>query len=473
MTRRIALTFLALLTVLLLLAVVPLGWLLTDREQTSFNSGQLADTSALASSAEEHLADHKPDTPMRQLLRTAQQRGDCAAVYDAHGAVLAGTACGSAPDPRLPAMVAATLVDQRTRTDRADGRMVVVLPIGDTEDAVGAAVLVRSLDPLSDRVWAVCGWLALVAVVGLLAGTLVSIRLARWVGRPLLALDAVAQRLGEGALDVRAATGGVAGAGAAPLEVRRLAATFNVMAARNEALIHGHRSVIADVSHQLRTPLAALRLRLDLLADENDAPGDEPGELAGAQEEIARLSRLVDGLLAVARAESTVSVPRPVRVDLVVAERVASWRPVADERGVRLTACSPPDGPTALLGPEDLEQMLDNLLANALDAAPDGSRVRVEVGTGTGPGTGTAPGAAVGDASPGTGTVLLRVVDDGPGMTARDQESAFRRFGIPHPRGTGLGLAIVHSLVTANGGTARLGDTPGGGLTVVLELPRA
>lgn len=73
----------------------------------------------------------------------------------------------------------------------------------------------------------------------------------------------------------------------------------------------------------------------------------------------------------------------------------------------------------------------------------------------------------------GSGRVLLRVVDDGPGMTAAAREAAFRRFGNPEATGTGLGLAIVHRLVTANGGEARLADTPGGGLTVELELPAA
>ncbi|MHA6758029.1 sensor histidine kinase [Streptacidiphilus sp. PAMC 29251] len=450
MTRRIALTVLALVTVLLLLAVVPLGWLLTEREQTSYRSSAQADARAISSAAEEHLSDHKSDALMRQLLDQAQERGDCAAVYDAHGAVFARTSCSTATTGSVPVLAADTLADPTTRTKDAHNRLTVAEPVGDSEDAVGVAVLVRSLDPLGDRLMAVWGWLALIAVTGLLAGSLVSVRLARWVGRPLQAVDQVAQRLGEGALEVRAE------AGSGPPEVRRLAATFNTMAARTETLIHGHRTVIADVSHQLRTPLAALRLRLDLLA--GDVDGDAAQELAGAQEEIARLSRLVDGLLAVARAESAVPKSVSVRIDESVAERVAAWDPVAGERQVALTAhCR--QGLSALLGTGDLEQVLDNLIANALDAVPARGRVRIEAESGPG--------------SLGRETVHLRVVDDGPGMTARARESAFRRFGNPEARGSGLGLAIVHRLVTANGGTAALKDTPGGGLTVALELPAA
>ncbi|MGW4561107.1 sensor histidine kinase, partial [Streptomyces sp. NPDC004561] len=165
----------------------------------------------------------------------------------------------------------------------------------------------------------------------------------------------------------------------------------------------------------------------------------------------ALVLQLQDGLLAVARAEHAVPRPVPVPVDRVVADRVAAWEPVADARQVRLAAdCRP--GLTASFGGGDLEQVLDNLIANALDAVPEGGRVLV---------TGERH----------NGAVLLRVVDNGPGMSRVARDSAFRRFGNAEAGGTGLGLAIVHRLVTANGGTAELLDSPGGGLTLALSLP--
>ncbi len=248
--------------------------------------------------------------------------------------------------------------------------------------------------------------------------------------------------------------------GSGPPELRRLATTFNTMAGRLEALVHGNRAVIADVSHQLRTPLAALRLRLDLLAaDTSQSDPDTAHELAGALEELARLSRLVDGLLAVARAENVVPVPAAVDVGEVATERVAAWHPVADDRGIALTGGRLAGGgpgagtPTpAWIGEGHLEQILDNLIANALEALSAGNQVVVTTAA-------TAAGAQV------------IVSDNGPGMSAEDRERAFLRFSTSNPNGTGLGLAIVHRLVTSNGGTASLAQTPGGGLTVTLDFP--
>jgi signal transduction histidine kinase len=205
------------------------------------------------------------------------------------------------------------------------------------------------------------------------------------------------------------------------------------------------------VSHQLRTPLTALRLRIDLLAE--DADPEVASELADARDELARLSRLVDGMLAVARAENVVPQPVPVVLGEVAGERVAAWRPVADDRGIELTART--NGHAAvLLGDGHLEQILDNLLANALDAAGEGNHVAVTASA--------APDGA-----------RLVVSDDGPGMSPEDRDRAFLRFVTASPNGTGLGLAIVHRLVTSNGGTARLAETDGGGLSVVMDFPAA
>ena len=443
MTRRITLVLLILTVVLLTAAAVPLGLSITQREHVAFRDKTQAATRVIASSAEEYLSDGLPPDAMRADLAAAQQAGDCAAVYDNSGQLVASTPCTAAQGEQGRELAVETLSGREPEPPEGEGRLLAAEPAGDFRRPAGAVVLARSTAPLDTRIAATWGWIALIGAGGIAAATLVSLRLARWVGRPLTTLGNAAQRLGEGELGERAAVVG------GPPEVRRLAATFNTMAARTEALIHGHQAVVADVSHQLRTPLAALRLRLDLLAA---APVDTAPELlASAQDEVGRLSRLVDGLLAVARAEQAVPRPVAVRVEEVVQDRLAVWEAVALERGIVLTSRCSGSAPVSF-GAGDLEQVLDNLLANALDAVPDGGAVTI-------------------DSAAGPDTLRLRVVDNGPGMSAEAKAAAFRRFGNPQGRGSGLGLAIVHRLLTANGATVRLEDTPGGGLTAVLELP--
>jgi signal transduction histidine kinase len=445
MARRIVLTMLALIGALLVTTVVPLGLITTGRERSSFQQDTMLSAQALAGLAEDRLADRPPAgvAAVTRALAQARQAGEQVRLYNASRRLVTGTG-GS--DAAIPAATLTVALHGRTVVDsRADDRLRVTVPVlGDRSGAVvGAVVLSRSSAELEERVGVLWTWLGAVALAGLGAAAIAAIALGRWVSRPLSSLDAAAQRLGSGALDTRSA------AGAGPPEVRRLARNFNGMAGRLESLVHGNRATMADVSHQLRTPLAALRLRLDVLTQDTDPQTAE--ELAGAQGEIARLSHLVDGLLALARAENVLVEPVSIRVDEVLLDRAAAWRPVAEERGVLLRPSCPGPVP-AMAGQGHLEQILDNLLANALDAVPPGGHIE-------------ATAAAGGDGA------RVVVADDGPGMTPRQQQMAFRRFASSTPGGAGLGLAIVHRLVTSNGGSAVLSDTPGGGLTVTVTLP--
>ena len=441
MTRRIALTILTLIAALLGLVAVPLGLITAGQDRRDFRDETTTAARTLASVAEEKLAD-KTDAPALSLsIARLQRGGDQVALYDRAGARLSGAG------PVPPAgSIARGLSGGVTVSDPRQGRLVVLAPVLPDEGgrAVGVIALSRPTDTLQDRITVLWTWLAAISLAGLLASAVVATALARWVSRPLSALDAAARRLGDGALDSRSPVSD------GPPEVRRLAGNFNTMAGRLEALVHGHQAMMADVSHQLRTPLAALRLRLDVLAQ--DAGEGVTSDLAGAQEEISRLSRMVNGLLAVARAENVVAEPVTVAADVVIRDRTVAWRPAAEERDVTLDVSLEPVGVRA--GDGHLEQILDNLLANALDAVPADGRVWVSASA----------------AGPRTRIV---VADDGPGMSPQQQRTAFRRFASTTPGGTGLGLAIVHRLATSNGGSAALSDTPGGGLTVTLELPSA
>ncbi len=438
MVRRIVLVVLGLLAAMLAVVVVPLGLITAQHYRQDFQEQATSSARSLASVAEEKLSDHVPGGRMRAALAELREDGDQVSVI--------GPAAQRISGPAVPPAVARPALSGSRPVVRwqDDHLLVAVLVPGDEGGGpVGVVSLSRTTGSLSHRVAVLWAWLAAAALGGLLAGAAASVALARWVSRPLGALEAAARELGSGVLGTRSELS------EGPGEVRSLAASFNTMAGRLEALVTSHQVMMADVSHQLRTPLAALRLRLDVLAQDVDQ--DMAAEIAGAQEEIARLSRLVDGLLAVARAENAIVVPVPVAADQVIRDRTEAWRLAGQDRGVDVSGiCT---GPVRTrLGDGHLEQILDNLLANALDAVPSGGHVRVRGST-----AGT--------------TAVIVVEDDGPGMSEPQRAVAFRRFASTTPGGTGLGLAIVHRLVTSNGGQVELSGTPGGGLTVTLTVP--
>ena len=451
MSRRILFMLLGFTALVLAGAVVPLTLSTIGQVRNSFIQDTQAMANADASIAQPRLALRKPaaarpvDFPLLSVFKQVEQADNGLVIYLTGGRVL--DAKGQMPAGQWRQLAAHVAETGQAFTGTMGSQAIAAVPVFNAgrlvETVLGTVILVRptaSLDREIAAIWVLFGTICVVAMIG---AALLAFGLARWVSRPLKGLDAAARRLADGDLEIRAKVE------SGPPELRRLGTTFNTMAGRLEALVHGNRAVIADVSHQLRTPLAALRLRLDLLADDTDP---ETGhELAGALDELARLSRLVDGLLTVARAENVVPVPTAVNVAEVARERVVAWHPVADDRSIVLVT-SPAKPVLAWIGEGHLDQILDNVIANALDALSPGHMVRLTT-------TPTATGARI------------TVSDNGPGMSAEDRERAFLRFTTSSPTGTGLGLAIVHRLAISNGGAARLDETPGGGLTVTLDFP--
>jgi len=438
--RRIVLAVLALVAAVLAVVAVPLGLITAHQDAHDFRDETIAAASTLANVAEEQLGDHSGAAAMSRTVRQFAAAGDQVSVTDLTGRRIAAS---PVPPAASAAQLRQAMATDQTMTYQRGDRFVVIQPVRSDSGrgAIGVVVLARLATAINERVAVLWAVIAAVATVGLLAAALVAVALARWVSRPLRELDGAARAFGDGNLGTRSPDT------AGPAEVRSLAASFNQMAGRLEALVRRHQVTMADVSHQLRTPLAALRLRLDLLAQDSDA--EAAAELAGAQEEIARLSRLVNGLLAVARAEN-VDTPQVYQsVDETIRTRIAVWQPTADEREVTMVGDLEPVG--ARMGDGQLEQILDNLIANALDVLRPGGTIRLAA-------------LAEGDKA------RIVVADNGPGMSPAQQRAAFRRFASGSAGGTGLGLAIVDRLTVSNGGSARLSDTPGGGLTVTIEL---
>jgi signal transduction histidine kinase len=438
--RRLLLALVGLTGAILIGAVIPLGLRASAHDYTGYVEDAQSRARTAAAAAEELLADRLSAPELGQDLAAAARGGDGLDILSPRGATI--TRAGP------PVLVPSSLLGQAVRsgslvTDVAHDRVLVVVPVRSGGRTVGFVALFRPMERLEYVLRTFWLTLVLIAVAALAAAVLIGLGLSRWAARPLVVLDNAARKLGDGDLSARAA------AAACPAEFRRLANTFNTMAGRLETLVHDNRAVIEDVSHQLRTPLAALRLRLDLLAQESG----EAAEFAGALDEVARLSRMVDGLLAVARAENATPQAVTVPVDRVIGERIAAWAPVAAEQGIRLI--SPEMPPVCgLIADGYLEQILDNLIANAVDAAGEGNHITVTAVTVQ-------------------QRVQVVVADDGPGMSQAEMDRAFRRFATSTAGGSGLGLAIVYRLASSSGGSARLTTTEGGGLTAIVEFPRA
>ncbi|QYX78444.1 HAMP domain-containing sensor histidine kinase [Streptomyces akebiae] len=320
-----------------------------------------------------------------------------------------------------------------------------------TDEVVGAVRIMFSTDHLTYRLWTIWGFRAALAVVVLLAAAVIGVFAARRLTAPLRQLNEMASKMSDGDLTARSPVTG-------PQETQTLARTLNQAGERLDTLIASQRIFVADASHQLRTPLTALRLSLDNIADGVD---DEfvREDVEQATAEVVRMSRLVNGLLVLARAEAKVTAAEPLSLRDVIQERLDVWRPAADERGVTITLRGSADGrPLVLASPGHLDQVLDNVLSNALEVSPDGATITVSVET-------------RGD------EVVLSVLDEGPGMSDAEKSRAFDRFwrgqGLTGKSGSGLGLAVVKQLVTDDNGTVALKDAPGGGLCVALTLRAA
>ncbi|WP_329349975.1 HAMP domain-containing histidine kinase [Streptomyces sp. NBC_01261] len=337
----------------------------------------------------------------------------------------------------------------KTATHWGDGQLEVTAPAKRDGRTVGAVRITYPTSDLTRRLVQIWGFRAILALAVLAVAAGLGAIVARRLTRPLRQLNDMASKFSDGDLTARSPVTG-------PHETQTLARTLNQGAERLDTLIASQSIFVADASHQLRTPLTALRLSLDNIADGvDDESVREDVEQATA--EVVRMSRLVNGLLVLARAEAKVTAAEPLPLREIVAERLSVWRPAADERGVHIAlGGSVVDGrPLVLASPGHLEQVLDNVLSNALEVSPDGATITVR-------------SELRGD------EVELTVADEGPGMSDPDKSRAFDRFwrgqGLTGRSGSGLGLAVVRQLVTDDGGTVTLRDAPGNGLSVVITL---
>lgn len=443
MNRQLIRSYILLVAVAIFLFTVPVAFTLTKqlRDDTAVSVQREASTMAL-------LLGNGDPTSCGALEKVAKAYGE-----ETPGEVEVTPTAGCAPGlpaPRADAALTRALDEGGKTTDWGSDviwgkELTVTVPARD-----GAAVrIVYATSDMTTRLWQIWGFRAALAVLVLAAAAAIGAFAARRITAPLRELNSMASKFSDGDLTARSPVTG-------PPETQTLARTLNQGAERLDTLVASQRIFVADASHQLRTPLTALRLSLDNIADGVD---DEfvREDVEQATAEVVRMSRLVNGLLVLARAEAKVTAAEPLALRDIVDERLTVWRPAADERGVTiaLRGSVVDDRPSVLASPGHLDQVLDNVLSNALEVSPDGGRITVEVESRA-------------------DVVVLSVLDEGPGMSDSEKSRAFDRFwrgqGLTGRSGSGLGLAVVRQLVTDDGGTVALADAPGGGLKVEISL---
>jgi signal transduction histidine kinase len=452
-SRRVLLGYLGLVVVVLAALEVPLGIQNSRTERRDLEAKVERDATALASLATDALR-----SPSRNRLRPlaavaygyGRDTGGRVVVVDRRGVAAVDTrplgagAQSFASRPEIAAALRGRIaVGTRPSTALHTNLLYVAVPVatgGRVEGAVRITYPTSTVDTRIRRYWLVLG--AIAAVV-LAVAVLVGIRLAAFVVRPLSRLEDAAVAVGGGDLEARAPED------VGPPEVRSLARVFNETTAKLERLLRSQEEFVADASHQLRTPLTALRLRLENL--ERDVASAGRPELDGAVAEVERLGLLVDGLLALSRAAAGAAPAEDLDLEKLVRERVGAWSALAQERGLHLVAET--DGVlSAHASPERLRQVLDNLVENAFEVSDAGSTVTVS-------------------ARPASPWAEVRVRDQGPGLDAEGRRRAFDRFWRGRGgEGSGLGLAIVRRLVEADGGEVELAPAAGGGLEAVVRL---
>jgi signal transduction histidine kinase len=356
--------------------------------------------------------------------------GDRLAVYDSAGRRVAGHGPAAAPD-----LVRATLRTGRPTDSTQANRLVVAVPLLTGERVTGAVRAERNdAEAAQDthQAWAALAGAGAAIVAGAVVAALL---LGRRLARPLERLAASATRLGEGDFSVRAPRAGVR-------EVDAVGAALDSTAERLDALVSHERAFSADASHQLRTPLAALRLELEAM----ELRGAAPPELTAALGQVERLQKTIDTLLALARDAPK----REVEADLTAAldELEARWRGVLAAEGRPLRVLITSRRPVAQAAPSVVGELLEVLVDNAHEHGAGEVTLTVR------------------DIER---WLAVDVADQGSGFPGDPEQSFERRTG--SASGHGIGLALARSLAHAEGG--RLSVTDAGPRPVVtLLLPR-
>jgi heavy metal sensor kinase len=340
------------------------------------------------------------------------------------------------------------------RDSRGVERLVYaqLLPTG--QGGTPAVLIVsRSIGELQAALTQTILFLAVLSILIVVAGTLLAHNLAGRILEPVRRIASTARSFSEHDLQRRVEVD------VPPDELGELVQTFNGMLARLEASFESLRRFTADASHELRSPLALMRSELEGTLARARTPAEYEQVLRGLEAEVEHMSRMVDQLLLLARADAGALRPAETNLDVAdfLEETAARWRPVADSRHVRVDVDAPDSG-SVWADPDLLRRLMDNLIDNATRHAPEETAVRLT-------------GAAA------AGGWNIDVRDQGPGVPTAARSVLFERFArVDGARdrdsaGAGLGLALSRAIAESHGGRLQLVDQNGPGATFRLFLP--
>jgi two-component system, OmpR family, sensor kinase len=429
---------------------VPLALSFRDRVDSEVRSQANSQATVVASSASELLAPPRPQVLDRLARISARSVRGRVIVVDRRGrlqADSAGTRAGVsyADRPEVSAALAGRREQISRHSETLDEEILATaVPVRRDGRTVGAVRVTQAVDAVDDAVRTsildVAALTAVVLALGMIAGALI----AQQIARPIRRLDETALRVADGDLDATAPVEG-------SKEQRSLARSFNEMTARLKRLLRVQQDFVADASHQLRTPLTGVRLRLEGLGERFRGEREVEVEVDAAMREIDRLSAIVDELLILSRAGERELPGEPVDLRRAAERAAERWRAAAAERGIEIAVDAPREA-SAWCAPADLDRSVDVLLENAILYSPPGSTVTVA-------------------AAP----ERIEVCDEGPGLLPGEEEAVFERFsrgsaGQRGPKGTGLGLPIARELTRQWGGEVTLANRERGGLRAVIRL---
>jgi signal transduction histidine kinase len=448
MLRRLLVITVPLLVALVAALGIPLASAVVQRETQTTYLDRLGDASRFASIGESALQSNRLEALSHEIQGYDELYDIPVALVSADKRILLSSRLGFDPsaDPAVDAVLDKAL-NGGIRPDpdytgwpwRTDP-MIVVEPVGRDSEVVAAVVTISQTSGLRAEVLRQWGLMALAGLAPMLAVVAAAWPMSRWVLRPVRRLDEATAAVAAGNLEVRADEVG------GPPELRRLARSFNTMVDVVGRALNRQKAFVADASHQLRNPLASLRLAVDNLAPHVESElGREAHQIA--VDEAEEMGRVLDTLLAATRLDSA-RTTEPVEIDQLLATHRAAWQALASKGGVELKI-DVPAGLTMQEPPGGLGSVLDELVSNAIRLS-NATEVRI---------TGE-PGE-------------LHVIDNGDGLSGDEREHALQRFwratkhqNIP---GTGLGLAICAELIESAGGTLTLHDADPG-LDVKVSL---